>query len=708
MMRGIARHDEARVYSYTAFKARPAMSYFRWWSDGMVAQNVKRDLLIVHPGIGLLEQRRATATLVESEAVSLLAQHRQADCPEAARLAERHQWNLHDFAEDTKAATNHAVLRSHLGVLQYVALKNGRVVTADPPACETVALLQAPELLQRQTPPAVNDTDGAPQILDVKNDPLVKDCENLFHRTATKVCKKDFEMEVLSAVVEVINGFIVEMTVVLTSEAGKESLHYPKCAFQTTNPNDPAQEDSSLVESIAEGEQTPEEKAGMEATLHLTVPLCSADSTSETSIVGTVQSNQGLLMELKTKRLGDLTQTKGYRHLRPPAALVESNGNEPSDYSQRVAYPGCFPDNGVEVVRNQGTCGSCWAFASATSMMHNICCSAQQPTLAAADDRFEVAAQVLLSCNDDFAGCAGGTAGDAASATKNIGGFIKEKDFEYKCSGGHPHDHFAQDSPGCTAAPWGAQCPSSPPTPGWKFYGMQSIDGEGPMKTVISEGNSLYVSFTVYNNFFQWKDGVYSTTSGNICGGHAVAAIGYGIENGQKYWLLQNSWGPGGSGVNGYVKFLRGSNLAGIESGGAYLIAYSEGGRLPVCWDAVNTGYTSGGQPIPCPEANRYNLCSVEAVRTTCQSSCNSCPGVAPTTPPTPTPAPTPGGMCVTTSGSGGCTLTTNCVPSSVTAVFECIMQGLTYHVTVTLPGRYAWDATTFGCETCPSIISAS
>jgi len=518
---------------------------------------------------------------------------------------------------------------------------------------------------------------------------------------------------VLSAVVEVINGFIVEMTVVLTSEAGKESLHYPKCAFQTTNPNDPAQEDSSLVESIAEGEQTPEEKAGMEATLHLTVPLCSADSTSETngpgSIVGTVQSNQGLLMELKTKRLGDLTQTKGYRHLRPPAALVESNGNEPSNYSQRVAYPGCFPDNGVEVVRNQGTCGSCWAFASATSMMHNICCSAQQPTLAAADDRFEVATQVLLSCNDDFAGCAGGTAGDAASATKNIGGFIKEKDFEYKCSGGHPHDHFAQDSPGCTAAPWGAQCPSSPPTPGWKFYGMQSIDGEGPMKTVISEGNSLYVSFTVYNNFFQWKDGVYSTTSGNICGAHAVATIGYGIENGQKYWLLQNSWGPGGSGVNGYVKFLRGSNLAGIESGGAYLIAYSEGGRLPVCRDAVNTGYFSGGQPIPCPEANRYNLCSVEAVRTTCQSSCNSCPGVAPTTPPTPTPAPTPGGMCVTTSGSGGCTLTSNCVPASVTVVFECIMQGLTYTVTVSsFPGRYAWDATTFGCETCPRIVSAS
>jgi len=52
------------------------------------------------------------------------------------------------------------------------------------------------------------------------------------------------------------------------------------------------------------------------------------------------------------------------------------------------------------------------------------------------------------------------------------------------------------------------------------------------MKTVISEGNSLYVSFTVYSNFFGWKDGVYSSTSGKKSGGHAVAGIGYGTEVG--------------------------------------------------------------------------------------------------------------------------------------------------------------------------------
>jgi len=737
MTRGLSRHDEARVHSYPPFQARTALSYFRWWNKGVVAKSVKRDLLKLHPSIGLLEKRRATAALVESEAVSILAQHRQADCPEAARLAERHRWSLHDFAEDVEAATNHAVLRSHLGVLQYVVVRMGRVVTADPPACQTEMLVQAPALLVQPTPPVVadpgnqaadtetgpgDDTNGTPEILDAKKDPLVKDCEELFHRTAQKVCKKDFKMEVLSAAVSVINGFTVDMTVVLTGPAGKESLHYPMCAFQTTDPNDPSQKDKSLLEmeplklategddseSVAEGEKTPEEKAGMEATLHLTVPLCSADSESEKGGPGGIVKEEGLLMELKTKRLGDLTQTKGYRHLRPPAALVESTGNEPSDYDLRAEHPKCFPKDGVEVVRNQGLCGSCWAFASATSMMHNLCSSKEEPALATPDDRFEVATQMFLSCNDNMNGCDGGMAADAASATKNKGGIIKERAFPYKCGGGDAHDHFAQDSAQCKVAPWGANCPSSSPTPGWKFFGAAGIDGEGPMKTVISEGNSLYVSFTVYSNFFSWKDGVYSRTSGKKAGGHAVAGIGYGTEGGKKYWLLQNSWGPGGSGINGYVKFLRGSNLAGVEEGASYLIGWTEGGRLPKCRDGVSTGYTTGGQPILCSEANDYGLCSKESVKTTCQKTCQACPGVDPPPPPPPTPAPAEGSSCVTASGPGGCTLSTNCGSGMVSVLFECIMGGDKYHFTAGLPGKYTHDFTSSGCETCPKILSVN
>lgn len=36
--------------------------------------------------------------------------------------------------------------------------------------------------------------------------------------------------------------------------------------------------------------------------------------------------------------------------------------------------------------------------------------------------------------------------------------------------------------------------------------------------------------------------GVYQHTSGSEAGGHAVKMIGYGVENGTKYWLVANSW----------------------------------------------------------------------------------------------------------------------------------------------------------------------
>ena len=38
--------------------------------------------------------------------------------------------------------------------------------------------------------------------------------------------------------------------------------------------------------------------------------------------------------------------------------------------------------------------------------------------------------------------------------------------------------------------------------------------------------------------------GVYRHTSGSVLGGHAVKILGYGVENGEKYWLVANSWNP--------------------------------------------------------------------------------------------------------------------------------------------------------------------
>merc|ERR1740123_1294219 len=149
----------------------------------------------------------------------------------------------------------------------------------------------------------------------------------------------------------------------------------------------------------------------------------------------------------------------------------------------------------------------------------------------------------------------------------------------------------------------------------------------------------------VYQNFMTHRGGVYTSLKGRKKGGHAMASVGYGNEGGHKYWLLQNSWGPGGWGVDGYGKVVRGKNLAGIEKAAYWVKAWVSGGKQPECTDGKSTGLTSKGVPIPCSEAG--GLCKRkdgygDTVRTNCQKSCNSCLTVGVDPPPAPTPLPTP------------------------------------------------------------------
>jgi hypothetical protein len=94
-------------------------------------------------------------------------------------------------------------------------------------------------------------------------------------------------------------------------------------------------------------------------------------------------------------------------------------------------------------------------------------------------------------------------------------------------------------------------------------YGIPS--DEQAIITDIYQHGSVEVALSVYEDFLNYKNGVYQHVHGNYLGGHAVKMIGWGVENGVKFWLIVNSWNEGW-GDNGLIKILRGSDHCGVES----------------------------------------------------------------------------------------------------------------------------------------------
>lgn len=89
------------------------------------------------------------------------------------------------------------------------------------------------------------------------------------------------------------------------------------------------------------------------------------------------------------------------------------------------------------------------------------------------------------------------------------------------------------------------------------------------MMNEIKANGPITCSIAVPDAFRSYKGGIFEDKTGTKHKTHAISVVGYGVENGVKYWLGRNSWGEYW-GEKGMFKVIRGVDNIGIEDKCSY------------------------------------------------------------------------------------------------------------------------------------------
>ncbi|XP_029341239.1 cathepsin B-16A isoform X3 [Acyrthosiphon pisum] len=247
-----------------------------------------------------------------------------------------------------------------------------------------------------------------------------------------------------------------------------------------------------------------------------------------------------------------------------------NNGYIPRTFDARRRWRHCKT---IGEVRDQGYCGSCWAFGTSSAFADRLC--------VATDGDFNEllsAEELTFCCHTCGNGCNGGY---PIKAWKYFSSHGLVTGGNYKSGEGcEPYR-----VPPCPRNEDGtSSCAGQPIEKNHRCtrmcYGNQDLDYNddhrftrdyyyltyGSIQKDVMNYGPIEASFDVYDDFYSYKSGVYQRTpNATKLGGHAVKLIGWGVEEGIPYWLMVNSWSAQW-GDNGLFKIRRGTDECGIDS----------------------------------------------------------------------------------------------------------------------------------------------
>jgi cathepsin X len=98
---------------------------------------------------------------------------------------------------------------------------------------------------------------------------------------------------------------------------------------------------------------------------------------------------------------------------------------------------------------------------------------------------------------------------------------------------------------------------------GTEEYG--TVKGEEAMMQEIYQRGPIACGIAVPEALENYTSGIFEDTTGDMNIVHDISIVGFGEENGVKYWTVRNSWGSH-FGESGFVRVVRGKNNIAIES----------------------------------------------------------------------------------------------------------------------------------------------
>lgn len=229
----------------------------------------------------------------------------------------------------------------------------------------------------------------------------------------------------------------------------------------------------------------------------------------------------------------------GRLSLMPPPELPDSSFRMAANLPKHLDWRDVRGTNWITPVKDQGPCGSCWAFSSVGTMESVIAIRAKNPALA-----LDLSEQSVLSCS---AGTCDGWWMRPAADFLRTSGVVDEACLPYT----------AEDSGLCSdrCEDWLDRV--------WKIDRWQSVPNDvNAIKSALNQ-QVLTIAFDVYTDFYYYTGGVYEHVWGEYEGGHAGVLVGY--DDVEHAWIVKNSWNTTW-GEEGYFKILWGDSGVGRDT----------------------------------------------------------------------------------------------------------------------------------------------